>query len=550
MSHVNIHRMLTILLTIITSNALDTEVSAGIFWKPLPDTIIYEASFPLTYKMQWDTDEIQIFDTNETCPNHTNFYCQFDKQFHQVNQIYINEQKRLQKSWYISEFHSIIDNHKKRHQRVLDFIGKGLEWCCGVATQQKLASLTTNEKQAEAEIRQLHEGLKHNIDNVVSIINHFDEYQNKVANTFNNTNHKLLQIEKWVLNISKNIEENNDEALKIVIRNQFTLLKSPIRTTRDIRKERIIRECRTNKIPSEVIQPRRLSKDLWHLSTHLQKFDQGLAIPMSDFARYYQVDISECIFTQNSPIVHIKIPIRPNLHNWKLYELITAPFAWYNNTCMIEHNPLYLAVSSTSKADNAEHRQISGSRFHYCTPFNNKLCYLPRYAGDQLQGPACASTIFKGVSVEEISQQRHLRCKKTKHLTITKVEDETFILTHPSGTTKIMCDKEVKEITNDEQHQIGALKIQLPCNCILDDDNYTVIPERYPCPDTLKDTTIHHIIPAIWTTLTSYVLNIRKQTTPVFKNITEHINHNWIEDIPHENLTSAKQTATQLKEAI
>lgn len=529
------------------TNALDTEISAGIFWKPLPSTITYEATIPLTYKTSWNKDDFEA-NTRKSCPNHTSVMCQLEKHLYNLNEIFRNEQKLLQQSWDISEFQTI---QPARHRRALDFIGRGLEWCCGVATEQKLSSLTANEKQAEEEITKLHNGLKNTMNTIIKTINKVDDYQNKIGVAFNVTNAEIQKIEKWIHTYATEIRDEDDRTIYFLAHNQILLLKNLIQTTRDVRKERIIRECRTNKIPSEVVSSKRLLKDLNHLVIELENFDHGLAIPLSDFTRYYQLDIAECVFTEESLIVHVKIPIKHRYHSWHLFELITAPFAWYNNTCIIDHNPLYLAVSDISTTKKEEHRQISGSRLHYCTPYNNKLCYLPRYAGDRLQGPGCASTIFKGASVEDISHQCQLKCKRSTHLTITEVEEETYIITHPTGNTKVVCKNTTHDIRTDYHNHIGALKIHLPCSCQLYDADQIIIPERYPCPSMYDTHKMLHVIPAIWTNLKSFVLKPSRHSTTIrFHNASDCLNHQWTMNIPHENLTNIKEAAKIIQQQI
>lgn len=84
-------------------------------------------------------------------------------------------------------------------------------------------------------------------------------------------------------------------------------LLSPIITNQEIRKERVFRVCRDNMLPADVVPPNTLFHHLQNLTQNLEKFDQRLVTPFSDFACYYQLNIVECTFTRT---IHVNIPIK------------------------------------------------------------------------------------------------------------------------------------------------------------------------------------------------------------------------------------------------
>lgn len=542
------------LCTAIKTHDIHTEVAAGIFWKQLPDTITYEATIPITYIMEWQHDTSDIENKTDTCKNSTSMLCYMENHILQLSKAYEKEQDVLQESWEIKQLQEHTEpSSSTKYKRALDFIGKGLEWCCGVATQAKLSSLVIDEKQAETEINQLHHGLQSTVKIIENLSKDVDEYQGKVGKAFEDTNNRMNTIEQWLENFKQDVtfrEQTHDLETYIIMKHQIEIMKKLIRTTRSLRQEAIINKCKMHQIPIEIVHPKKLAHDLKKLQAELAKVDQGLAIPKSDFARYYQLQICECTFTEKTILIHIKIPVRQKYDEWQLFELITTPFAWYNQTCTILHNPLYLATSDNTKTRKQEHRQITGSRLHYCKPYNEKLCYLPRYAGDLLQGPACARSIFQGASVKDISHNCQLSCHPATQLTILEIEEETYMLAHVPEDLHIECNQyERTNISHSSHSHIGALKILLPCNCQLEHRDQVLIPRKYPCKhyhyNRLKTT---HVIPATWTNLKSFILNpTQKAATPTFKNAEDCLNHKWTMEIPHVNLTSTRDAAAQLR---
>ncbi|CAH0562991.1 unnamed protein product [Brassicogethes aeneus] len=111
-------------------------------------------------------------------------------------------------------------------------------------------------------------------------------------------------------------------------------------------------------------------------------------------------------------MVTVKVPIRRENFRWQLYELVTTPFAWHNQTCHIQHEALCLEIAIRNQKEVA--LTISGTNLHQCKPYENKLCYLPRFSSDNLHGPQCVKMLFHGATVEEIAKNCPMRCLSSK----------------------------------------------------------------------------------------------------------------------------------------
>lgn len=310
---------------------------------------------------------------------------------------------------------------------------------------------------------------------------------------------------------------------------------------RQFKKRDIMNTCNQNSIPIAVIEPTVLYKDLLTLQKQLNARGQDLAIPVKDVSRLYQIPICDCTLSHNNIIIHVKIPIIQQTKQWTLFELKTTPFKWDQETCVIEHGILYLAVSpDLSMEDNI--RQIAGMGLHNCKPYHDKLCYIPSFAADSLYGPACARKLFIGDSVQVIAKFCNMRCYRSSATVISELDDSTFLITHVKPNTAVWC---ASKVTNVSQHLIGApgaVKIKLSCDCELRVGNTQLIPKRFPCPEeSAERPEFVHVLPAVWSKLQSFILNPLSRNNPSrFKNVTEALNTNWTLETPYINITTSQ----------
>lgn len=105
-----------------------------------------------------------------------------------------------------------------------------------------------------------------------------------------------------------------------------------------IRNLQIIRNCRDHKTPTLIVNPEVLTNDFETLADNIGKSQMGLAIPLERISKYYKLPISDCTVTNNQLYVNIRIPITNQKTTWELYELLTTPFAWKNETRVVMHD--------------------------------------------------------------------------------------------------------------------------------------------------------------------------------------------------------------------
>lgn len=133
-------------------------------------------------------------------------------------------------------------------------------------------------------------------------------------------------------------EESNKQQLKSLI-SQSHIYKRFLQLFSIIRKTEFLSACKSKTMPLPVTTPPILAADLRRLSIRLNNLDLQLAIPIEQLSRYYKLPIADCAISKDVLVVHLKIPITQKFNCWQLYKLLTTPFGWENDTCVLMHEP-------------------------------------------------------------------------------------------------------------------------------------------------------------------------------------------------------------------
>lgn len=167
------------------------EITAGAFWRPLPSTTNYEATIPLVYDTPWYQNTIKTnSEFTENCVNlsNINLQCRLSHNLNLVESAFEDEFNIWENSWSPNITKNNYNNKlKKREKRALDFLGDGLAWCCGVATQEKLDSVISNENELQEVIDKLQKGLSTTLTDISQQSKQFSLYEQSVSKAFSTT---------------------------------------------------------------------------------------------------------------------------------------------------------------------------------------------------------------------------------------------------------------------------------------------------------------------------------------------------------------------------
>ncbi|KAL1488598.1 hypothetical protein ABEB36_014402 [Hypothenemus hampei] len=529
------------------SASVNIEISAGAFWKKLPDTITYEATIPLSYETDWVETLFPTPEEKEAPCYDTTGNCDTRYQFKALGKAFAEEIHLLDNIYHMS---TIRINRTGRTKRALDFIGEGFSWCCGLATDQKLRLIEGDEASVRRRLDTLTDTVASSLHAMTQDTTQFRNYEEQVRSTFQETERRIRTMGIHLLKIQQKSEKSDQQLqaiLHTVVHNELMAFKHSITIARLLRKQTILSSCQDHRLPSSIVDPTTLKADLLKLAAVLRESQQELAIPLADIFLYYKLPLTECSFTTAKMFLLLKVPILQAKKRWELFELVTVPFAWYNQTCSIPHRPLYLAANTLQTPFTTETRQITGTGLHQCKPYHDKLCYVSRFSPEALEGPECAKILFTGGTIQEISQHCPINCNPSTHMVIAEVLEDTYIVTHPTAPLSIVCGTNTTVLPAKYNRQ-GALKVQLACSCHLRAGTEVLIPARFPCRDTRNHAQYTHIIPGIWSNLKTFILDRHDQhRLPTYTNMDECLNANWSIEIPHLNITYQETTLKDLQ---
>ncbi|KAF5281037.1 hypothetical protein FQA39_LY05242 [Lamprigera yunnana] len=355
--------------------------------KPIPTVTAYAATIPLIYSAPWDTTLPHIKkDVGTTTCEKTNAAWEM---FKEMDRLMIAVDTEL------SIFHDVVniknlkseETTTQRQKRALTFIGD-FSWCCGVETDRKIDDLIVEHAQVIKFINNLRQRLRNSVQQINAKSEIFNKYYETVSNN-------LVEVRTRI----DNIDRYNKE-LKNIIGKGFDKTDTKIRIERLTVQAEVLNTCKDHKIPALIVQPLGLAADLTALEKDINSKNYRLAIQVEQLSKYYKLDIADCTVADQKIYIHIRVPIIQGKTEWKLYELITTPFAWNDETCIIMHDTLYIAVNE--KAIVSAVKVISETALRHCKPYHDKLCYLPKFESDALFGPRCAYEMFIGATVEEL----------------------------------------------------------------------------------------------------------------------------------------------------
>lgn len=522
------------LFVTIQSLEVPTKIVAGAFWKELPDSIIYEASIPLTYTTSWDSTPPKYIDLHDAhCESECMLFndtkniailsSELDQHFAQI-------QMSLDPKLFIEE-----DKPTSRNKRELKFIGNFFSWCCGLATEEKLNSLAIKSHLYKAKLEQLNRGVHSQFSDLVQQNTLFKNFNDKMKSNFDNLVARIKIYEKKAKNIRIAATTAYEDHLNVHSMNSFNNMRRLVYFTQLFRNNEILNACKNHFIPTPILPPNILKIDLKNLDDKIKSFDHTLVIPLNELSRYYKIPITDCSIADDKIIVHVKVPVKSIERDWKLLELLTTPFSWKGETCVVMHDTMYLAVSGDIM------RPISGAGLHQCKPYHDKLCYLSRFASDVKYGPQCAFKMYTGATVNELNKHCTFRCHPSDAMLISEVNLDTYVITHIKNKTYTICNGKINYFPYSVYEKPGAVQLHLPCNCILYVNDKIMIPARFPCEESSYSLNITHILPITWSNLKSFKFHpLKLDHYPEYSNMSECLNLNWTVTVPHLNLSTYK----------
>lgn len=519
-------------------NAAPVSVTSGVFWKEIRDVEIYESSVPLVYRSTWpglDNAHLERPQGEGFCEGTANDPdCVL---FGWIVQVDKTVSRQL--SWLNQSLGETSDNLRKpnyRNRRSLHFLGNFAHWCCGVATNRQLKPLFTNQENMGVFEQQLQSQMQEAYAEIDNVTYNMNVYSEEVGRTFAQVIDVGINITKMLDRFKSKVfvadQKNDHKAYSLLQIDAYHVVRQ-LQTLQLITRLEILSQCREKKIPNSIVTLSKFKLDLLQLQASIKDDGYELSIPVEEVTKYLKLEIADCVISGESILVNVKVPIRRLGSHWKLFELISVPFAWKNFTCSIQQGVTFLA------ADRGRLMTIQGVAINDCHPYANPLCYVPRYAGDVVSGSLCPRAMFEGATIQDLSGQCVFSCVPSQAPIVTRVEEDVYVLTHVSGILDLKCrNGGDQRFELHGGHGPGAIRITVACDCRLSLNNETLVAENYPCNKKISVSEVIHIVPASWSKLKSMKVPARNgHSSNIFDTVEECLDENWPTTVPHWNMS-------------
>ena len=545
-------------------------IISGMFVRDVTGAELYTATAPFVYDIRFNHTQlhpIPLFtNSNNTCTLHK-VDCQLFKTLNEYIQHIDSSLSQLEVS-----MNPIISTPRKgnrrtrfdtngtvtpnfwfnnptsayqRGKRELPFnpftwIGDFDSWCCGFVSKKEIEGLFSTQAQMNSFLRDIKSSVITDHNNIIRVKDSVELFSLNVSKVLHQSQDELHKVIQAHIKDQKTM--NNEFELLNVFNTrlgvtQYRLLQQVNLLVELIQYQDVQSNCRAQTIPLTVVPVESLFDDLRSLQKQLVNEDHELVIPPSRVSEYYKLKIVDCTFTRNRILIRLRIPIKRLSDKWSLHEMVNVPFGFKGSLCFLQHAPTYIATSG------ADMVTIQGSQLHQCDPASG-LCLIPQFNSDPMTGSLCPLKILQGASVSELNEVCTFECQGSRlQPAITQLDFHTFVITGGPPGMHIICRNATHTIgtpLHPTPDGVGAIEVQLTCNCEILLPGRRAIRPPYPCPSTLFQEPIHHIlIPSIMSKI-DIVLQSTKQPPSIitsFANLSACFNESWDIGSPKVNLS-------------
>jgi hypothetical protein len=420
-----------------------------------------------------------------------------------------------------------------RTRRSIEVIADFYSWCCGQAKQSDVDQLFVHEKSldsfATAVKSQLHRDhsflvSQHKIDN---------DFQNKVEKALNFSVASFSNVSNLLVRAGQGMESQiNSEAMGLV---QVAVTMHAISSSSAWLKT--ISDCRNGLIPTSVVNPQLLIRDLRLLNSSLVSKSQNLAVPAESISIYLTQPIASCLISSTKIIVTIKVPTVQRDTVYSIMRIHPLPFAFEDNVCQVKLDTNFVIIINETSAI-----PLGQSELSQCDPAHSSLCRVSRYSKHTFHSALCISSALSTYPMfSSIQKYCSLTCSHTRYPTtiIQQVDANTFLLVHPNLPITVECHgKKSQNITY--RKEIGHLRLILPCRCRAtipsshSEDEIIITPD-FPCSTQAPFLMNfhHHILPA-FVAMNDHIIT----DGAISKELNVIINPHWPRFIAHTNISA------------
>ncbi len=502
-------------LLAIESKELDIHVSVGVMLKEHPGAVLYESSIPMIYRIPTvDTALNAPFACERICDWKTQGPGALGHKTVDGNKIY-SGQRGCQ---IIHASYDILQTNRKllkqlenqdtpspapdrfaretservRRVPILEPIGNLLELLSGVPSYSTFRQVTTHVNYIEKFMKRLQSMSSKKEENFIKLGTAVSKITKETKTGFDIITKEMKNI-SFAYNLLQ--KEYGDTDLALISLGTAVgdamALQHGVLSYMWLEKARDI--CLTKKIPSLLLPATDLAKDLRDLRKELDKQQYKMSVPNYEINLYYKLAIADCVWEKRDGILRVQIPIVKAQSSWQLYSIQTIPYAYHNRTCYIDLDTTYVAKNNEEIAPFENHDAKD------CLSSEGFLCQIPKYGNKASKENTCIKKILGGAKIEELQTICPVTCHLDNEPSVSLQAPRTYVVTHAGNNRAVIeCPSKTTSLKGPD---IGALSVELPCNCALIIDSERKDQDSYPCvAPHIRAAVINHTLPAIFST--------------------------------------------------
>jgi type II secretory pathway pseudopilin PulG len=261
--------------------------------------------------------------------------------------------------------------------------------------------------------------------------------------------------------------------------------------------------CSSRFLDVNIISPRQLKTSLEQLRDLVSRFNVTLSISISDIMSYYGLPIVDCLISKDIIVLSVNIPLVSKHIEIVKKRTVIIPYQWDKYVCYLEMPINYLAILTLPDG------KTKILTLH-CNPYKDYLCYATDIVYDLTAHVSCLISVITGTFADTQAEACSMTCTESTVTRVTQLQYDTFVITNAPAVMKYQCKAEVDVLI--QHNNIGALKVQMPCNCKLKVTDDVIISPQFPC--LLNDTnTVNFLyyLPPAWCKVPS--VSIKKYST-------------------------------------
>jgi hypothetical protein len=334
---------------------IGVKISHGVYLKELENTIVFQSSLPIIFTAPMPkTSLVDPISLEETCTGNITF-CNSTTLtdaldiMHKLDSEAMKYQEAVMNQIKVQE--SFMENDNSRQRRDLvdpirTTISNVASWCCGVATTRQFSKLFTNQQEIKKAINTISSSVHEEHENYVKISDNFKTMADTMNTNFDNF---ALQMKLYRQLITDS--DLQTSVMKKFVLNSIThLYARNYEFTRQNLRASILADCRNFIIPAAVISQDMLQHELTLINEKLATKQWTLAIGLSSITNYFQLQIAECLMSQDTILIKLKIPIKQIGPNYRLYKFLSIPQKHKDNlTCTLLMDNVLLGISHDNK---------------------------------------------------------------------------------------------------------------------------------------------------------------------------------------------------------